>query len=86
VLDYQHSLQAHICMIDPKSLERLHNNEDFLKFLEYIYGIREWCISQMHDVPTERLQQLSGRILAAEEILGVAKWQEMSEKWKRMRE
>jgi len=42
-------------MIDDKSLERLHNSEDFLKFLHYIYGIREWCISQMHDVPTERL-------------------------------
>ena len=34
-------------MIDDKSLERLHNSEDFLKFLHYIYGIREWCISQM---------------------------------------
>ena len=38
------------------------------------------------DVPTERLQQLSGRILATEEILSVAKYQELSDKWKRMRE
>ena len=73
-------------MIDDKSLERLHNSEDFLKFLDYVHGIREWCISQMHDIPTERLQQLSGRILATEEILNVAKYQELSDKWKRMRE
>lgn len=73
-------------MIDDKSLERLHNNEDFLKFLDYVFGIREWCISQLHDVPTERLQQISGRILAVDEILSVAKYRELVEKWKRVKE
>lgn len=73
-------------MIDDKSLERLHNNEDFLKFLDYVFGIREWCISQLHDVPTERLQQISGRILAVDEILSVAKYRELAEKWKRVKE
>lgn len=41
----------------------------FSRILLNIKGIREECITSMHDVGTDRLQQLSGRILAYDDVL-----------------
>ena len=68
-------------MIEEKALERLHNSEDFLTFLNYVAISREWCIGQMHDVSTDRLQQLSGRILALDEVLNVGKYTNLKNRW-----
>lgn len=72
-------------MIEEKALERLHNSEDFLAFLNYVAESREWCISQMHDVGTDRLQQLSGRILALDEVLSVGKHKELKGRFSDLR-
>lgn len=55
--------------MDNKKLEQLSHNESFVGFLEEIYGTRESLIQQLHDVSSDRIQQISGRILQCDEIL-----------------
>lgn len=50
-------------------LEALSHNEGFIALLDELHAQRESFILSMHDAPTERLQQLSGRILMADEVL-----------------
>jgi hypothetical protein len=71
--------------MDPKSLERLHNNEDFLAFLDDVQGQREGWIGQLHDRTTESVQQIAGRICALDDVLGAAKYKEMRSKWTSLR-
>jgi len=71
-------------MIDPKIIERLHNSQDFLKFLNELHGLREYWIKQLHDLKTESLQQVSGRILSLDEVLYLAQYESLTEKWNRL--
>lgn len=72
-------------MLDPKQLERLHNSEDFLAFLAELKSTREAWIAAMHDAATERIQQISGRILALDETLFLGKYEELKAKWDAVR-
>lgn len=71
-------------MMDPKVIERLHNSQDFLKFLNEIHAGREYWVKQLHDLKTESLQQISGRILAMDEVLYSANYDSLREKWNRL--
>lgn len=71
-------------MIDPKIIERLHNSQDFLKFLNELHNLREYWIKQLHDLKTESLQQVSGRILSLDEVLYLAQYESLTEKWNRL--
>lgn len=71
-------------MMDPKVIERLHNSQDFLKFLNEIHATREYWIKQLHDLKTESLQQISGRILAIDEVLFAAQYETLTSKWDRL--
>jgi hypothetical protein len=71
-------------MLDPKIIERLHNSQDFLKFLNELHAVREYWIKQLHDLKTESLQQISGRILALDEVLFAAQYESLTEKWDRL--
>lgn len=68
-------------MIDPKSLERLHNSQDFLFFLNELSDTREAWIGSMHSANTETIQQISGRILAIDEVLALAKYNLLKQHW-----
>ncbi len=70
--------------MDPKALERLHNSQDFLAFLRDVKGGREYWIRQLHDVKTDALQQISGRILAADDILYNARYEELEARFTRL--
>jgi hypothetical protein len=70
--------------MDPKALERLHNSQDFLAFLRDVKGGREYWIRQLHDVKAEALQQISGRILAADDILYNARYEELEARFTRL--
>lgn len=65
-------------------IQHLHNNKDFAEFCEEIHKSREYYISQLHDVSTEKLQQLSGRILAFDELLVMAGYEKLHEKWRNL--
>lgn len=72
-------------MLDPKQLERLHNSEDFLAFLAELDTTREAWIAALHDASTERIQQVSGRILALDEILTLSDYEKLKAKWDAVR-
>lgn len=50
-------------------LDSLIHIDAYVDFLHGIYAIRESLIQQLHDVPSDRIQQISGRILQCDDIL-----------------
>jgi hypothetical protein len=50
----------------------LQNYEQFARFINMIHDLREETISEMHEAPTDQLQQLSGRIITYDQILQMA--------------
>jgi len=72
--------------MDPKSLERLHNNEDFLAFLEDVQSQREGWIGQLHDRTTDSVQQIAGRICALDDVLGTGGYKQLRAKWASLRQ
>ena len=72
--------------MDPKALERLHNSEDFLAFLDEVYSQREGWISNLHDRNTDAIQQLSGRICALDDVLSAAQYKALSAMWASLRQ
>jgi len=58
-------------------IKALHNHETFARFIGMIYALREETISEMHEAPTEQLQQLSGRIITYDQILQMSGWEEL---------
>ncbi len=71
-------------MMDAKTLERLHNSRDFLAFLEAVMEAREQYVRNLHDLDTARLQQISGRILAYDDVCATGKLDELREKWRKL--
>lgn len=55
-----------------EAVSALANYEAFSVYLAYIKGMREQGIADMHAAPTETLQQISGRILAYNDILAMS--------------
>ena len=52
-----------------EDIKMLQNYEQFARFISMIHELREEAISEMHEAPTEQLQQLSGRIVTYDQIL-----------------
>jgi len=52
-----------------KDIQSLHNYESFARFIKVIEALREESIGDMHEAPTEQLQQISGRIITYDQIL-----------------
>jgi hypothetical protein len=52
-----------------EDIKMLQNYEQFARFINMIHELREETISEMHEAPTEQLQQLSGRIVTYDQIL-----------------
>lgn len=52
-----------------QDIKWLSNHNQFANFAEAIVETRESYIAAMHDVSAERIQQISGRILAYDDML-----------------
>ena len=52
-----------------KSLDHLSHVSQFADFLQLIKDERESCISALFDAESEKIQQISGQILAYDQIL-----------------
>lgn len=63
-------------MLNKEQIGKLLRNEEYIYFLNVIYQGRENLISQLHDAPLDRLQQIAGRIIEADEILTIGGWNE----------
>jgi len=53
-------------------IKALQSYEQFARFINMIHDLREETIAEMHEAPTEHLQQLSGRIITYDQILQMA--------------
>ena len=54
------------------AVKTLANHESFSVYLQNVKQMREQAIADMHNVNTETLQQISGRILAYNDILSMS--------------
>ena len=52
-----------------KSLDRLSHISEFAQFLQCVQDERESCIAALFDSETHKIQQISGQILAYDQIL-----------------
>jgi hypothetical protein len=64
-------------MEQEESIKQLHNYEAFAEFVAYIYQMREEAIRHMRDKSDSSVMQLSGEAVACDEILRVARWDEL---------
>lgn len=55
-------------------LKALQQYDTFGRFISVIHQLREETIAEMHEAPTELLQQLSGRIVTYDQVLQMADW------------
>ena len=55
-------------------LKALSNHEHFARFLQVISDLREETIEELHNADTEKIQQISGRILTYYQILQMSDW------------
>ncbi len=44
------------------------------RFIDFVKQMREECIAEMYESPTDKIQQLSGRILSYDQILTMSTW------------
>tara|TARA_R110000737_G_scaffold24524_3_gene43257 strand:+ start:2497 stop:2718 length:222 start_codon:yes stop_codon:yes gene_type:complete len=68
-------------MIEDKDIEILGHNEQFAKYLNQLCMIREDCIQEMRNVNTDRLQQISGQIIAIDDALDLGNWETIRIRW-----
>lgn len=54
-----------------KDIETLKTHDAFIRFLAFIEILRNECIAEMHESSSEKIQQISGRILSYDQILEI---------------
>ena len=55
-------------------IKKLQEYESFARFIKMIHDLREETIEETHEAPTDRLQQLSGRIITYDQIIQMSDW------------
>ena len=55
-------------------LKALSNHEHFARFLQVISDLREETIEELPNADSEKIQQISGRILTYDQILQMSDW------------
>ena len=67
-------------MLDNKQIERLSHVNDFVDFLEELSFQKESIIQSLHGLPTEQLQQATGRLLQVDDVLKMGGWYEIQQR------
>tara|TARA_R110000744_G_scaffold276263_1_gene388981 strand:+ start:140 stop:370 length:231 start_codon:yes stop_codon:yes gene_type:complete len=60
----------------------LSNYEHFARFINVVKSLRDECILDMHEASTDKLQQLSGRIISYDQILQMCSWENLEKRHK----
>jgi len=55
-------------------IKKLQEYESFGRFIKMIHELREETIEEMHEASTDKLQQLSGRVITYDQIIQMADW------------
>jgi len=69
-------------MLAEKEIEILGHNEQFALYLNQLNLVKQDCIQEMRNVGTERLQQISGQIIAIDDALDLGNWETVRIRWK----
>ena len=65
-----------------KDIKALHNHEHFARFISVIDDLREQSISELPDATTDKIQQISGRIIAFDDMLQLSGWKNLEKRYK----
>ena len=58
-------------------IKSLQNYESFARFMGLIHSLREETISELHEAPSDKMQQISGRILTYDQMLQMCDWEKL---------
>jgi hypothetical protein len=65
-----------------KDIKALHNYEHFARFISVINDLREQSIGELSDATTDNIQQISGRIIAFDDMLQLSDWKNLEKRYK----
>jgi len=65
-----------------EDIKSLQNYESFARFIDLIHSLREETISELHEAPSDRIQQISGRIITYDQILQMCDWEKLQATFK----
>jgi len=60
-----------------KSLSALSNSESFANFIFTVRELREESIEELHNAPSEKIQQISGMIITYDQILKLSNYDQL---------
>tara|TARA_R100001015_G_C4605752_1_gene160806 strand:- start:114 stop:335 length:222 start_codon:yes stop_codon:yes gene_type:complete len=58
-------------------IKSLQSYEAFARFINLLHSLREETISELHEAPSEKMQQISGRIITYDQILQMCDWEKL---------
>ena len=67
-------------MISDKQIEQLSHVILFVEFLEDLNYQKDSLLQSLHDLPTEQLQQSTGRLLQIDDVLKMGGWDKIQER------
>mgnify|MGYP000249773416 FL=1 len=62
-------------------ISKLQDYEAFARFVKMIHELREETIQELHEAPTEQIQQVSGRIITYDQIIQMAGWEVLKKRF-----
>ncbi len=60
-----------------RDIDTLKTHDTFIRFLYFVETLRDECISDLHESSTEKIQQISGRILSYDQILEMTEFKDL---------
>lgn len=66
-----------------RDIDTLKTHDTFIRFLNFIDTLREECIADLHNAETDKIQQISGRILSYDQILEMTEFKDLKHLLKR---
>ena len=65
-----------------EDIKALQSYESFARLINLIHSLREETISELHEAPSDRIQQISGRIITYDQILQMCDWERLQTTFK----
>ena len=62
-------------------ISKLQDYEAFARFVKMIHELREETIQELHEAPTEQIQQVSGRIITYDQIIQMSGWEVLKKRF-----
>ncbi len=62
-------------------LKVLGQHEHFARFMQVVSDLREETIEELHNAPSDKIQQISGRILTYDQLLQMCDWRNMQKRF-----